>query len=50
MDDRIIVRLPAAMKGALQKAAVADRRKLADYVRIVLEDHLAGRGKRKRRQ
>ena len=49
MDDRIIVRLPTAMKGALEEAAEADRRKLADYVRIVLEDHLAGRGQRKRR-
>lgn len=49
MDERIIVRLPSAMKGALVKASDADRRKLADYVRIVLEDHLGARGKRKRR-
>lgn len=34
------LRIPADMKEDLQKKADADRRKLSDYIRIILEDHL----------
>lgn len=34
------VRMPVEMKEELQRRAEASRRKLSDYIRIVLEDHL----------
>ena len=46
---RVMVRLPDDLMRALEKAAAEDRRRLSDFVRIVLEDHLAARGKRKGR-
>ena len=49
MRDHIVVRVPDTLRAALQKAAEADRRKLSDYIRLALEDHLAGRVKGMRR-
>ena len=40
MDTHLVVRLPAALKAALEKASTDDRRKLSDFVRLALEDHL----------
>ena len=34
------VRIPSDMKEKLQALADADRRKLSDYIRIILEDHI----------
>lgn len=34
------LRVPAEMKESLQSLADADRRKLSDYIRIILEDHI----------
>ena len=48
MDSQMVLRLPSDMRTALEKAAAEDRRKLSDYVRIVLEDHLAGKKKRRK--
>ena len=36
-DDRITIRLPAALKAALEAEAVRDRRSIADIVIPVLE-------------
>ena len=47
MKDHLVVRIPDTLRVALEKAAAADRRKLSDYVRILLEDHLAGKRKRR---
>ena len=47
MDTHLVLRLSTALKSALEKVAARDRRKLSDYVRIVLEDHLAGKKKRR---
>lgn len=45
----MMVRLPDGLMRALEKAAAADRRRVSEYVRIVLEDHISARGKRKGR-
>ena len=47
MNDHLVVRIPDELRASLEKAAAEDRRKLSDYVRIVLEDHLAGKKKRR---
>ena len=39
------LRIPSEMKEELQQRADEDRRKLSDYIRIILEDHLKSRGK-----
>ena len=43
----ITVRVTAKMERELKSLAAADRRPLADYVRIMLEDRLAEANKRK---
>ena len=48
MHDHIVVRVPDHLRAALEKAAVKDRRKLSDYIRLALEDHLAARAKGRR--
>jgi predicted DNA-binding protein len=45
LDVILTVRMPAKLKASLEKLAEKDRRDLSDYLRIVLEDHIA----RKRR-
>jgi predicted DNA-binding protein len=35
------IRLPEKLTAALEKLAKADHRKFSDYVRLVLEDHVA---------
>ena len=35
------LRIPAEMKEQLQALADSDRRKMSDYIRIILEDHIA---------
>jgi hypothetical protein len=50
MEARDIVvscRVAPAIKAELQRRADAERRKLADYVRMLLEDHVAGEPPRK---
>lgn len=47
MDTHLVLRIPTRLKAAVEEAAAKDRRKLSDYVRIVLEDHLAGKKKRR---
>lgn len=47
MDTQIMIRLRSELREGLEAAAAADRRGLSDYVRIVLEDHLAGKKKRR---
>jgi hypothetical protein len=37
-DDQIVVRVPAPLKGSLQRSADADGRPLSDYVRRILVD------------
>lgn len=39
-SETIIVRVDEEIKKDLQKLADADKRKLSDYVRLVLEDHV----------
>lgn len=40
------VRVPSEMLEALRRLAARDRRKLSDYVRLLIEDHLAMKRKR----
>lgn len=46
-DALIMIRLPKALRKALQALADKDRRALADYCRLVLEDHAKRKGKSK---
>lgn len=43
MDDRILVRVRGDLRRAIERLAEKDRRTLSDYVRILLEDHVATR-------
>jgi hypothetical protein len=47
MESQIVVRMPIDLREALEEAAAKDRRGLSDYLRVVLEDHLAGKRKRR---
>ena len=47
LDTHLMVRLSTELREGLEAAAEEDRRGLSDYVRIVLEDHLAARKKRR---
>lgn len=49
MKSHIVVRVPDHLRAALEEAAEEDRRKLSDYIRLALEDYLAGRPKERRR-
>jgi hypothetical protein len=42
------IRIEPALKAALEKLAAADKRSLASYVEIVLQEHVDGAGKRSR--
>ena len=48
MDQHLVVRVPAALLDGLRQAAEKDRRGLSDYVRIMVEDHLADLKKKRR--
>jgi mRNA-degrading endonuclease RelE of RelBE toxin-antitoxin system len=45
LGANLIVRVSPALRKSLEKLAEKDRRGLSDYVRVILEDHVA----RKRR-
>ena len=45
-DARLDMRVPSSLKELLQKFADKDRRRLTDYVEIVLTDHAVEREKR----
>ena len=49
MASHIVVRVSDTLRAALEKAAAKDRRKLSDYIRLALEDHLARQTKGRRR-
>ncbi len=40
-SEAIFIRMTPALKEKLQKLADKDKRTLSDYVRVVLEDHIA---------
>ena len=42
-SEALNLRLPADIKHEIATLAAADRRKVSDYIRIVLEDHVAAR-------
>jgi predicted DNA-binding protein len=42
-DDRLELRVPSRLKKALEVLAERDRRKISDYVRVALEDHVKAR-------
>ena len=46
MEGQLVLRLPAKLKRTLEKAAAADRRRLSDFVRLLLEDAMTARKKR----
>ena len=48
-DEFIALRISPSLKKSLEVLAEADRRSLSDYLRIVLEDHISHKGKKKRR-
>ncbi len=48
MEGQLVLRLPVELRSALDEAAARDRRKVSDYVRIVLEDHLTRMKKRRK--
>jgi predicted HicB family RNase H-like nuclease len=39
-DDKLSMRLPAELKAALQRRADAQERKLANYITVVLQQHV----------
>jgi predicted DNA-binding protein len=41
-NETIVIRVDKKLKDRLQKLAEKDRRKLSDYIRIVLEDLING--------
>jgi predicted transcriptional regulator len=43
MTETVTIRMTPAVKAALQALADADRRKLASYLGLVLEEHAAKR-------
>ena len=45
-DARLDMRVPSSLKELLQKYADKDRRRLTDYVELVLTDHVAERSMR----
>lgn len=46
-SPRINFRLPEALYRELLKLCAEDRRDLSDYLRLVVEDHVAAKRKRK---
>lgn len=42
-ESRLSVRVPPKLKRRLNQLAKDDRRKVAEYVRLVLEDHVASK-------
>lgn len=42
-SPKLILRVPPEVLEDLKARAAADRRKLSDYVRLILIDHLAGK-------
>jgi len=46
-NESLLIRITKEMKESLQDLAKADRRKLADYCRNVLEDHIINQKKLK---
>ena len=46
-DVHIMIRMPSELRKGLQASADKDRRKLADFCRLVLEDHAKRRHKSK---
>lgn len=44
---RLVLRLAVETLKALKDLATKDRRTLSDYVRLVLQDHVAGKGRRR---
>lgn len=49
-DERIDTRVSAELKAKLQRFAVEDRRHLASFVELVLEDYAAGRERKEKRK
>lgn len=49
-DARLDMRVPTPLKEALQRFADKDRRRLTDYVELVLLDHVTEREKREVRR
>lgn len=49
-DVQVTVRLPAALRDALKDAAEADKRTLASYITLALEDHVQRISQAKRRR
>ncbi|MCH8012261.1 MAG: hypothetical protein IIA61_10005 [Candidatus Marinimicrobia bacterium] len=49
-DEFITLRVSPSLKKSLEVLTEADRRILSDYLRIVLEDHISHKGKKKRRK
>jgi len=45
-DSRITARVPLAMRKRLETLAAESHRKLADYIRIALLQHIARKGKK----
>lgn len=43
-SPKVILRLPESLKAKLEALADADSRKLAAYIRLVLERHVASKG------
>ena len=49
-DEFIALRLSPSLKKSLEALAEADRHGLSYYLRIVLEDHISHKDKKKRRR
>ena len=47
-DTRISVRITGELKDRLERLAKTDRRTLASYVELVLEEHIMAKRKRER--
>ncbi len=43
METQVVVRMPRELREALEKAASEERRPVANFIRVLLEDGLAGR-------
>lgn len=46
MESMMTIRIPADLRAELEKRAEAERRKLSDLVRLLLEDALKAKGGR----
>ncbi|MCH8011229.1 MAG: hypothetical protein IIA61_04655 [Candidatus Marinimicrobia bacterium] len=49
-DEFIALRISPSLKKSLEVLAEDGRHSLSDYLRIVLEDHISLKGKKKRRR